>query len=310
MANHASRRFFLKQLGISTALAALPGSTFASFLSPASPPAMKLGYASITWSGNDVQAIKDIASLGFKGIQLRANTLEAYEQKPEELAQLLKENKLVAPVFSSGNVNVNPSEKQAHIDKHVKHAKFFKAIGGGPYLQLTNNARPKDRQPTAQELKDLGMLMTEVGKRTADLGITVVYHNHMHQLGETPQEIEHIMAATDPTYVKMLLDIAHYYQGGGDPVKAVKQYKDRIQVLHLKDVQSQAESADKARAYKFVELGQGKVDVAGVINALNEINYKSWGIVELDSVPDKSRTPLQCAQTSKDFLQSKIGFKI
>jgi inosose dehydratase len=118
------------------------------------------------------------------------------------------------------------------------------------------------------------------------------------------------MAAADPRYVKMLLDIAHYHQGGGDPVKAVKQYKDRIQVLHLKDVQSPVEGNDDPKTYKFVELGQGKVDVAGVINALNDIKYKSWGIIELDSVPDKSRTPLQCAQISKDFLQNKIGFKI
>jgi inosose dehydratase len=310
MSPHLSRRTFLKQLGISAAVTSLPASAFAGLSAAAVPSGMKLGYAAITWGGNDVQAIKDVSSLGFKGIQLRSNTLEVYEQKTEELRQLLKEHKLMAPVFSSGNVNVNAAEKQAHIDKHVKHARFLKAMGGGPYLQLTNNARPKDRQPTSQELKDLGVLMTEVGKRTADMGISIVYHNHMHQLGETPEEIEQIMAAADPKYVKMLLDIAHYHQGGGDPVKAVKQYKDRIQVLHLKDVQSPVEGNDDPKTYKFVELGQGKVDVAGVINALNDIKYKSWGIIELDSVPDKSRTPLQCAQISKDFLQNKIGFKI
>jgi inosose dehydratase len=307
MSTPLSRRTFLRQLGISAAVTTLPAAAFANFLPAAVPPGMKLGYASITWGGNDIQAIKDVSSLGFKGIQLRANTVETYEQKPDELRQLLKEYRLAVPVFSSGNMNVNPSEKQALIDKHVRHAKFLKSIGGGPYLQLTNNARPKDRQPTSQELKDLGMAMTEVGKRTADLGITVVYHNHMHQLGETPEEVEQIMAAADPKYVKMLLDIAHYHQGGGDPVKAIKQYKDQIHMLHLKDV---AEDNTNGRSYKFVELGQGKVDVAGVINALNDIKYKSWGIIELDSVPDKSRTPLQCAQISKEFLQNKIGFKI
>lgn len=310
MSIQVSRRFFLKKAGLSAAVSALPASVFAGFLAAAVPPGMKLGYASITWSGNDEQAIKDISSLGFKGIQLRANTLATYGQKPDVLLQLLKENKLVVPVFSSGNINVNAAEKQTHIDKHVKHAKFLKAIGGGPYLQLTNNARPKDRQPTAQELKDLGTLMTEIGKRTADEGITVVYHNHMHQLGETPQEVEQIMAATNPKFVKLLLDIAHYHQGGGDPAKAVKQYKDLIQILHLKDVQSPVEGNDNTKSYKFVELGQGKVDLTGVFNALNDIKYKSWGIIELDSVPDKARTPLQCAQISKDYLQKKIGFKI
>lgn len=309
MSTPLSRRSFLKQLGLTAAVSALPASSFAGF-SAAVPPGMKIGYASITWGGNDVQAIKDIASLGFKGIQLRANTLETYSQKPDELRQLLKEHNLTVPVFSSGNVNINPAEKQVHMDKHIKHAKFLKSIGGGPYLQLTNNARPKDRQPTAQELKDIGKLMTEIGKRTADEGITVVYHNHMHQLGETPQEVEQIMEATDPKFVKLLLDIAHYHQGGGDPVKAIKQYKDLIHVLHLKDVQPLANSGENARTYKFVELGQGKVDMMGVFNALTEIKFKNWGIIELDGVPDKSRSPLQCAQISKEFLQSKVGFKM
>jgi inosose dehydratase len=274
------------------------------------PADMKIGYAAITWGGNDVQAIKDIASLGYKGIQLRSNTLATYENKPDELRQLLKEHKLMAPVFSSGNIDVKPDARQAHIDKHIKHAKFLKAIGGGPYLQLTNNARPKDRQPTAQELKDLGMLMTEIGKRTADMGITTVYHNHMHQLGETPEEVEQIMAASDPKFVKLLLDIAHYHQGGGNPAKAVKQYKDRIQVLHLKDVESPVQGNDSEKKYKFVELGRGNVDLPAVFAALDEIKYKSWAIIELDGVPDKSRTPLDCAKISKAYLQDKIGFKI
>jgi inosose dehydratase len=309
MSAHVSRRSFLKHLGFTAAVSTLPAGSFAGFL-PAVPPGMKIGYASITWGGNDIQAIKDIASLGFKAIQLRANTLQTYGQKPEELRQLLKEHKLAAPVFSSGNININAAEKQSHIDKHLTHAKFLKAIGGGPYLQLTNNARPKDRQPNAQELKDLGKLMTEIGKRTADEGIIIAYHNHMHQLGETPQEVEQIMDATDPKYVKLLLDVGHYHQGGGDPVKAIKQYKDLIQVLHLKDVQHVTDGGNQARAYKFVELGQGKVDILGIFNALDEIKYKSWGIIELDSVPDNSRTPLQCAQISKEFLQSKAGFKM
>ena len=39
---------------------------------------IKLGYAAITWGGNDQLAIREVAETGFKGIQLRASTFETF----------------------------------------------------------------------------------------------------------------------------------------------------------------------------------------------------------------------------------------
>ena len=150
-------------------------------------------------------------------------------------------------------------------------------------------------------------MLNEVGKRTKDVGIQSVYHNHMHQLGETPEEVAVIMDNCDAANVNFLLDVAHYHQGGGDPVKAIQQYKDRLSALHLKDVRPR--SADNPKAYVFVELGQGNVDLAGVFKALSDIKFKGWGIIELDSVPDKSKSPLECAQISKAYLKTS-GIKV
>jgi len=33
---------------------------------------------------------------------------------------------------------------------------------------------------------------------------------------------------SDARYVKLLMDVAHCKQGGGDSVKAIKQYRDRM----------------------------------------------------------------------------------
>ena len=63
--------------------------------------------------------------------------------------------------------------------------------------------------------------MTELGKRTADVGVPLVYHHHMNSLGERPQEVAAVLDAADRKYVRVLFDVAHYLQGGGDPVAAV-----------------------------------------------------------------------------------------
>lgn len=299
-----SRRRFLAQAGVLSCAAFIPSDIFAK------TPDLKLGYSAITWGGNDLQAMKDISSLGFKGIQLRGNAYDTYKTKVSEIKDQIAAHKLALPMFSSGNVEVETAKEASTIDYHVAHASFVKALGGSA-IQLTNSARPKDRKPTTEELKRLASVMNEIGKQTADLGIQAVYHNHMAQLGETPEEVDIILQNTNPKYVKLLLDVAHYHQGGGDPARAVAQYKDILYALHIKDVQCPLpEKPENPKAYKFVELGNGNVNLPGVFDALAKIKFKNWAIVELDGVPDKSRSPIQCAEISKAFLKDKIGFKI
>ncbi|SDM81402.1 sugar phosphate isomerase/epimerase family protein [Siphonobacter aquaeclarae] len=296
---HLSRRQFLRQSALLSASAALGAHAFASAKSR-----LKIGYSAITWGGNDTQAIQDIASLGFRGIQLRSNAFGPYRNKPSELKALLDAQKLSLVMFSSGNVEIDPAKEESTINYHVAHASFVKALGGTS-IQLTNSARPKDRQPTTDELKRLSKVMNEIAKQTADLGIQTSYHNHMNQLGETPEEVDVIVQEMNPKYMKLLLDVAHYHQGGGDPAKAIHQYKDLLYALHLKDVRCPLEGNPNPKAYKFVELGTGNVNLPSVFKALDEIKFNGWGIIELDGVPDTGKTALSCAETSKKFLQSQ-----
>jgi inosose dehydratase len=154
--------------------------------------------------------------------------------------------------------------------------------------------------------------MTEIGKRALDLGIPVGYHNHMNSLGEAPDEVDRVMDAADSRYIKLELDIAHYHQGGGDSAKAIRKYRDRLLFLHIKDVESPvpAAAAEQSRSYRFVELGRGKVDLPAVFKALEDVNFRGWAIVELDSVPDKARTPKEAAMISKRYLEEELGMRI
>jgi inosose dehydratase len=298
-----SRRNFLFQAGLLTTASLIPFNILAK------TPNLKLAYSAITWGGKDLDAMKDIAALGFKGVQLRANAYDNYKTKVSELKDLIVANGLDLPMFSSGNVEIDPTKEQSTIDTHVAHASFVKALGGTS-IQLTNSLRKKGETPTTEELKRLTYVMNEIGKQTADLGIQTTYHNHMNQFGETPQEVDVIVQNMNPKYLKLLLDVAHYHQGGGNPAKAVLDYKDMIDALHIKDVQSPLpEKLDDKNAYKFVELGQGNVDLKAVFDNLQKINFKKWAIVELDGVPVKTRSPKESGEISKAFLRDNIGFK-
>ncbi|WP_031529137.1 sugar phosphate isomerase/epimerase family protein [Dyadobacter crusticola] len=300
--NATNRRDFIKTAGIAAATLLSASSRAECLLKKGD---IRIAYSSITWGGKDEQAITELAGLGFRGIQLRANTFGPYRNKPSELKALLEKNNLTLAMFSSGNVETDPAKLQSTIDTHVAHASFVKALGGNA-LQLTNSLRPKDRLPTTEELKKLAEVMNEIGKQTADLGVQAVYHNHMNQLGETPEEVDVIVQAMDPRYIKLLLDIAHYKQGGGEPQDAVVKYKTILHSLHLKDTKP----AETKNGYKFVELGQGRVDVPAVFASLEKIKFKGWAVVELDGVPDPEKSPLVCAEINKKYITGNLKYPL
>ena len=300
----SSRREFLFTLA---GTAALPWASSAPAHAQGRPGSWRIGCAAILWGGKDREAIDDVAALGYHGIQLRSNVYAEWGEKPAELKALLASKKLELLCFSSGSVDAVPEKQEGHLQTHIKHARFVAALGGR-YLQVVSN-RPKDRAPTADEFKALGALLNEIGKRSAEIGPRLVYHNHMHAFGESPDEVARVLELTDPKYVSLLLDIAHYGQGGGDPAAAVRRHKDRLAVVHLKDVISPLPgyTGEARNSYKFVELGQGKIDVPAAVKALREVGYAGSLIAELDAPPYPGQTAKGCAATNKAYIADKLG---
>ena len=299
---HSTRRTFLAGLGAVAAVTTLP-----SFAEPSRLPGIRYGYTAMTWGNEERQAIDDIAAVGFPGIQFRANAVTDF--KPAELKDLLAQHKLTFVALSSGDVSLD-EPKAEQIAKHVANAQFVKD-SGGLYLQVLDVLKTYPRTATPDECKRLGALLTELGKQTTDLGIPLGYHNHLNTLSQSPADLEMILDHSDPKYVKLELDTAHSVAGGGDPAKEILKYHDRLLFLHLKDVHDIPANTPKAKyPFEFVELGRGRVDLPAVFTALEKVKFHGWAVVELDRVPDKSRTPKQCAEISKAYLDRKIGVTV
>ena len=298
-----SRRTFIGTSIAAGAAWAWPGRAEAGY-------ALQLGYAAITWNGKDDKALDDIAALGFHGIQLRTSSLEIWGAKPLELKAKLAEKRVKLLCFSSGTVDAVPEKEAEYLATHEKNARFVSAVGG-QLLQVVSR-RPADHAPTPEEFARLGKLLNEIGKRTEAHGVKVVYHNHMNGFGEGPDDLVRVLAATDPKRVSLLFDIAHCQQGGGDPVLGVTRHKDRIAILHLKDVVSPlpGDSKPPHDSYRFVELGQGKVDVPGVLAAVKKIGFHGPAVIELDAVSDPSRTARDCAEINKRYVVEKLGLTL
>lgn len=299
-----SRRRFLYSAGsvvamstVSQVVCALPGKEHGSLK-------LRIGYAAITWNDNLQGAMEDISSVGYRGIQLRANAVKLIPD-PLVVKSQLAQRHLEFTALSSGDVALDPAEEKDNLALHEDHAKYL-SKAGGLYLQLIGTFRAGGKF-VPEEYTRTGKLLTEIGKRAANYGVQVALHNHMGSIAQTPEQLARILDAADRRYVKLLLDVAHYKQGGGDPAAAVKQYADRLLFLHFKDVKP----ADNKSGYEFVELGTGTVDLPAVVAALRDIHFQGWAIVEFDREPRGStRTPKESAELSKQYIERSLGLQV
>lgn len=297
-----TRRDFLKTLSATAVVGVLPAACrMPGMPTPASR--IRFGYAAITWGGADRQAIDDISALGYPGIQLRSGAVAQFGADPAALRALLERRRLTFVALSSGNLSIDAAREAAMLAEHTAHARFLRDAGG-LNLQLIDE-RPAGRDVTVDDCVRLGGLLTEIGRRAAEVGVQVVYHPHMGTIGERPENAERVLAASDPALVKLLLDVAHYTQGGGDPAAAIRRHHARIGLLHIKDV----EPIHAAPGFRFTELGRGRVDLPAVFDALRDVRYDGWAVVELDDVVGLGGTPAQAAANNKRYLESH-GFAV
>jgi inosose dehydratase len=306
-----STSFRRREFTLGAGAVALSALTSRAWAASKAAPTISFAYAAITWGEAGVKkAIAEISESGFPGVQLRSNILKEYSD-PAALKAELAKAKLTFVCYSGGGIGADAATRAKDIEKFMVGAKFAKAAGA-LVIQVTSPKRNGDAPTDAATLKSYGEGLTELGKQTAAIGLPLAFHNHMGQIGQNPDEVDAILAASDPKVVKLLLDTGHYAAAGGDPTKAIKAHGKRLTLLHIKDVidKPAADAKDgKKSKYQFVELGQGKVNFPSLFAALKGAGYTGWTVVELDSVP-AGRAPKDAAIANKAFLEKTLSVKI
>ena len=153
------------------------------------------------------------------------------------------------------------------------------------------------------------MVAAEVKSKT---GLRTVFHHHCAGYVETPEEIDTLLALTDPSLLGLVLDMGHYKFGGGDPLSCLIKHSSRIWHIHFKDchaalaAQSRVEGWDYFKSVGsgvFCELGKGSVDFPAIVAELNNQQYAGWIVVEQDVLPGMGN-PKVCARRNRDYIHS------
>ncbi len=145
----------------------------------------------------------------------------------------------------------------------------------------------------------------------AETGLRTVFHHHCGGYVETPDEIDRLMALTDPDLLGLCLDTGHCLYGGGDPLALLIRYRSRIWHVHLKDLEpavasrARQEGLDYFQAVAqgvFCELGHGVVPFVAIVEELGSMGYTGWLVVEQDVLPSLG-TPRASAERNRAYLR-------
>jgi inosose dehydratase len=161
-------------------------------------------------------------------------------------------------------------------------------------------------------------MFEEIGRISKrEFGVQAVAHSHGGTYLEFEDEIEALLAATDPDLVQLAIDTGHSVFAGFDPTALYERHAARTTYINFKDVDGAVlERANRDRlsfleavdAGIFCKLGAGIVDFSAFTAALKRHGFAGPAVIEQDRDPTSPGDPLGDARKSIAFLES-IGLR-
>jgi sugar phosphate isomerase/epimerase len=121
-------------------------------------------------------------------------------------------------------------------------------------------------------------VFTAAGRAMRDAGLRFLYHAHGYEFQQGPDGtlFDALAKQTETGIVDFQMDIFWIVHGGGNPVELFAKYPGRFPSTHLKDMRkgTKIEPTGTAPDDTSVVLGEGMVDIPGVLRAANKAGVK------------------------------------
>ena len=261
--------------------------------------------------------LDEVSSVGYRWIELGP-----FGYLPTEQSQLQKELERRNLSVSGSFVMFPFEEADAWQQWGTEVERTCAAIQriGGKYLILIDGMYSdlitgKMVAPAALDDDGWSQLLSTTS-RVADVaarfGLTPVLHPHAETHVEYEDQIERFLSEGDGR-IGLCLDVGHHAYRGGEPIAFLRNHYARIPYLHLKNIDREVQKkveeegrtfAEAVAMDMFVEPAKGAVDFERLRDALDEIAYDGFGIVEQDMYPAPADKPLPIAQRTYAYLRS------
>ncbi|MFC5449194.1 sugar phosphate isomerase/epimerase family protein [Paenibacillus aestuarii] len=172
-------------------------------------------------------------------------------------------------------------------------------------LGINRIVMPILRIDTIQDTLATAEQLNKLGSKCRKKGIQLYIHNHALEFKKVNDTtLFHLLVEnTEPSNLKVELDLAWVIRGGSDPVAVLKWLGERCDLIHQRDLKKhinhplhifdELTEADKELTYQdvhmkyrrpelFVDLGTGSFDFEDVYTTIKQLGYVKYAIVESD----------------------------
>ena len=141
-------------------------------------------------------------------------------------------------------------------------------------------------------IKRVAAHFNRVGEVCKKGGVKFAFHNHTEVFAKINGEeiLDLLIKNTDPNLVFFQLDLGHTVNGGGDCIRLIRTYPNRIPLWHASDF-------DKANK-KYIEVGKGDVPYKALFDL-----PKSGGLKNLTVEQETGGDIFAACKTDFDYLK-------
>ncbi len=278
------------------------------------------------WFPDDPQQVPwqrfldEVAAAGYEWIELGP-----YGYLPSDPARLAEETARRGLKVSAGTVFTGLHHGPTVWDETWAHvsdiAALTQAMGAEHLVSIPSFWRDdktgqvlEDRTLTPAQWRDLTVQTERLGREVRErYGLKLVVHPHADTHVDSEENVSRFLDATDPDLVSLCLDTGHYAYCGGDSVKLIETYGERIGYLHLKQVDPEILADVVAQEVPFgpavgrgvmCEPPTGTPALEPVLAAAQALDVELFAIVEQDMYPCPPDKPLPIARRTYTYLTS------
>lgn len=168
------------------------------------------------------------------------------------------------------------------------------------------------RTLTDEQWAKLGSGHDRLGKALLEeFGVKQQFHSHADSHIGTTREVVRFLHETDARYTNLCLDTGHFAYYGGDNVKLIEEFPERIGYLHLKQVdptllfdvlKNDVPFAEAVVQGIMIEPPYGIPDLGPVIEAVAKIDPEIFAIVEQDMYGCDLDRPAPIAKRTREHI--------
>jgi inosose dehydratase len=238
------------------------------------------------------EVLDAVAAAGYEGIDL--GPVGFLGQGPGLRAALDSRNLLLTGGYVEIDVSADDAPK-AGLTELALVCDQFDAVAAQPATFLPRPTVAIVGAPAASYAESEGhrwdrivRTVGEVVQLCAARGYEACLHNEVGTQLSGQESVERVLATTSAA---LCLDSGHLVAAGGDPVAILRDWRDRISHVHLKDARMppSGEPYDDAMQLweddAFCPLGDGAGRIDEVLAELRASQYAGWVVVEQDVLP-------------------------